>query len=375
MRASSALPSTSAAPTRTTAGSSPSGSRDSTPSRLDYEDLEVEDFRRQMDQRRQDQLDFFAERRGDYALSPGFVDYAKAYVDYEWAEEMISYPERYRAVNGRYNEEIPPDYFDFLQEVPLVDENALGVRDYRRFLDRTLYWESNEGFKPKLPRLSEMYDLFDSGSLRIRSGPGSTPCTEKDGWRPDLSKKVDLSSLGLSDSVQTRLDSLYDREGRHLDLSEMFDLSSLGLSDADQAHVDSLYRKGGYSISSSSDAEDAESGYDGRKDHVSHAPRSADRLPEDGAAQAVRESRPVGPGAFRSRPGPDRFPVREPPTARAVREDRPFEPGVVGRGPDATRLALCRPGIADLVAALEDIRSGQGETGRERCSTGTWPAS
>ena len=65
-----------------------------------------------------------------------------------------------------------------------------------------------------------------------------------------------MSSLGLSDSVQTRLDSLYDREGRHLDLSEMFDLSSLGLSDADQAHVDSLYRKGGYSISSSSDAEE-----------------------------------------------------------------------------------------------------------------------
>ena len=147
--------------------------------RLDYEDLEVDDFRRQMDQRRQDQLDFFAERRGDYALSPGFVDYARAYVDYEWAEEMISYPERYRAVNGRYNEEIPPDYFDFLQEVPLVDEKALGVRDYRRFLDRTLYWESNEGFEPTFPRLSEMYDLFDLGLSGF--GPGPTRLLVQEG--------------------------------------------------------------------------------------------------------------------------------------------------------------------------------------------------
>ena len=222
--------------------------------RLDYEDLEVEEFRRQMDERRQDQLDFFAERRGEYSLSPGFVDFATAYVNYEWAEEMISYPEIYRAVNGRYNEDIPPDYFDFLQEVPLVDENALGVRDYRRFLDRTFYWEWNEGFRPRSPRLSDMYDLSALGlSDSVRTRLDSL--YKKDGWRPALTKMVDLSSLGFSDSLHTRLDSLYDADGRYLELSEMYDLSSLGLSDAAQAHVDSLFRKNGFSSSSSSDVE------------------------------------------------------------------------------------------------------------------------
>ena len=222
--------------------------------RLDYEDLEVDDFRRQIDQRRQDQFDFFAERRGEYALSPGFVDYATAYVNYEWAEEMISYPGNYRAVNGHYNEDIPPGYFDFLQEIPWVDENAIAIRDYRWFLDRTLYWESNEGFEPKLPRLSDLYDLFELGlSDSVQTRLDSL--YRKDGVRPDLSKMVDLSALGLPDSARAHLDSLYDREGRYLELSEQYDLSSLGLSVSDQAHLDSLSRKGGYSIYPSSDVE------------------------------------------------------------------------------------------------------------------------
>ncbi len=222
--------------------------------RLDYEDLEVEDFRRRMDQRRQDQLDFFDERREEYSLSPGFVDFARAYVNYEWAEKMISYPEIYEAVNGRYNEDIPPDYFDFLQEVPLVDEKALGVRDYRRFLDRTLYWESNEGFRAKHPRLSDMYDLAAMGlSDSIQTRLDSL--YRKDGRRLALSRMVDLSSLRLPASLQTRLDSLYDAEGRYLELSEMYDLSILELSDAARARLDSLFKNRGFSFSSSSDVE------------------------------------------------------------------------------------------------------------------------
>ena len=71
--------------------------------RLDYEDLEVEDFRRQIDQRRQDQFEFLTERGERYALSPGFLDYATAYLNCEWAEEMISYPGNYRAINRRWN--------------------------------------------------------------------------------------------------------------------------------------------------------------------------------------------------------------------------------------------------------------------------------
>ena len=89
----------------------------------------------------------------------------------------------------------------------------MGIRDYRWFLDRTLYWETNEGFKHKYPRLSDLYDLFplglsDSVQTRLDS------LYKRDGLRPALSKMVDLSALGLPDSARARLDSLYDREGR-----------------------------------------------------------------------------------------------------------------------------------------------------------------
>ena len=116
--------------------------------RLDYEDLEVEDFKRQIDQRRQDQFEFLAERREKYALSLGFIDYATAYSNYEWANLMISYPTNYWFANGHNNRNIPPEYYDFLEEIPLGDEKAIGVGSYHTFLERTLDWESQEMPRP-----------------------------------------------------------------------------------------------------------------------------------------------------------------------------------------------------------------------------------
>ena len=207
---------------------------------LDYEGLEVEDFSRRVEQRRRNGFERLAAGRKKYALSPGFIDYATALLNYGWAEEMISYPMNYRAFNGHWNRHIPPEYFDFLEEIPLVDEKAIGVRDYRKFLDRTLHWESNEGFRPRYPKLSEMYDLAELGlvdSIQTRLDS----LYERDGGQPSLSKMVNLSGLGLADSVQTYLDSLYEKDGRQLALSEKYDLSSLGVSSAAQAQLDSMY--------------------------------------------------------------------------------------------------------------------------------------
>ena len=85
---------------------------------LDYEGLEVEDFKRQVDQRRRDQFEFLAERSKEYALSLGFIDYATAQFNYEWARLMISYPTNYYFANGQDNRDLPPKYYDFLQEIP-----------------------------------------------------------------------------------------------------------------------------------------------------------------------------------------------------------------------------------------------------------------
>ena len=118
--------------------------------RLDYEGLEAEDFKRQVDQRRRDQFEFLAARSKEYALSLGFGDYAVAHFNYEWARLMISYPTEYRFANGEDNSDLPPKYYDFLQEVPLVDEQAIGTMDYRTFLERTLNWERREQIEQAL---------------------------------------------------------------------------------------------------------------------------------------------------------------------------------------------------------------------------------
>ena len=225
--------------------------------RPDYEELALEDFIRQAEQRRQDEFEWLAKGREKYELSPGFIDYATARFNYEWAKGMISYPTNYSFANVHYNRDITSEYYDFLQDIPLVDEKAIGTGEYRTFLERTLDWESNEGIRPKYPKLSEMYDLsgfewWDSVQTQLDS------LYEKDGLNPSLSKMVSLSALGLSDSVQTQLDSLYEKDGRRLKLSQRVNLSKFGISKAAaQAQLDSLYERGHRSCIISSSEEEA----------------------------------------------------------------------------------------------------------------------
>ena len=254
-----------------------------TPS-LDYENLEVEDFKHQVDQRRRDQFEFLAARSKEYALSPGFIDYAIAHFNYEWANLMISYPTNYRFANDQDNRDLPPKYYDFLQEIPLVDEKAIGTMDYHTFLVRTLNWESRErrdeagpfgrpsraiGRLPRdrgeldkmsslfrRPNLSEMYDLSDL-KLSEETVAQLDALHEKEGRRSKLSQMVDLSAVGLLSDAQVRLDSMYEKK-RLPKLSQSYDLSVFGLSKADQARIDSLHEKSkSYSIFTSNNVEEA----------------------------------------------------------------------------------------------------------------------
>ena len=147
--------------------------------RLDYENLKVEDFSRQADQWLQDQLEFLAEKREEYARSPSFIDYETTYFNYGWARLMISYPTEYRFANGHDNREITPEYYDFLKKIPLVNEKAIGVGNYRVFLDRTLGWELELDKTPRPHRLSEIYDLSSLELSEETEGPSSTPCTQR----------------------------------------------------------------------------------------------------------------------------------------------------------------------------------------------------
>ena len=205
---------------------------------FDYEDLELEEFSRRMEQWRRDQFEFLAEGREQYALSLGYIDYVTASVNYQWANRMMSYPTNYRFANKRKNRDITPEYYDFLQEVPLMNEKAIGVRHYRDFVKRTLDWEEHDHD----PRLSERYDL--SGlELSEETHAQLDSLYEKDGRQPVLSKMVNLSVVGLSASAHAQLDSLYERDGRWLKLSERYDLSAFGVSKSAHAQLDSLYEK------------------------------------------------------------------------------------------------------------------------------------
>ncbi len=192
---------------------------------LEYEDLEVEDFKRQVDERRREQLEFLAEGRGKYSLSPGFVDYATAYFNYGWARSMIPYPTNFYFANGHKNRDIAPEYYDFLQEIPLVDEKAIKADSYHTFLVRTLDWELQNSESRKLPLLSELRDLSALNLPEEIQGRLDS-LYEKSDWYPMLSKMVDLSAAGLAAAAQARLDSQYQKK-RSLRLSQMFDLPAL----------------------------------------------------------------------------------------------------------------------------------------------------
>ena len=103
---------------------------------IEYEGLEVDAFRKIIDQRRLELESFLYEGCSQYQLTPAFVDYYRAEISYEWANLVVSYPTDYMFANGSRNENLPTDYHEALNQVDLVDEAAIGTTDYHTFLDR-----------------------------------------------------------------------------------------------------------------------------------------------------------------------------------------------------------------------------------------------
>ena len=204
--------------------------------------LGPEEFAHQAEQRRQDEFALLAEGEKKYALSPGFIDYMTTFFNYKWADKTVSYPEfsfengqqsRGISPDGSHRREVPPDYYDFLQEIPLIDEKAIGVEEYRRFLVNTLALEA----KPDgPPRLADRYKL---------SGLGLSPAVHAQldsmydaNSHPKLSQKIDLAGLGLSENAQSQLDSMY-ADPKEISASEKAVWLGLELSLAALAELDS----------------------------------------------------------------------------------------------------------------------------------------
>ncbi len=132
--------------------------------RINYKDLEVDAFRKMIDQRRLEMTRFLDEGCAQGGLTPAFVDYYRAEITYDWAKELVSYPRNYERQNGRENEALPKDYYDILDQVELVDETAIGTSDYRTFLSRNflrLWIEWNDQPATKQMATEERRNLFE----------------------------------------------------------------------------------------------------------------------------------------------------------------------------------------------------------------------
>ena len=103
--------------------------------RIDYKDLEVDAFRKIIDQRHLELESFLDEGCSQYQLTPDFITYYRAKITYEWAEQLVSYRIGYYMQNGRERPILPADYYDVLNQVELVDEVAIGISHYQNFLE------------------------------------------------------------------------------------------------------------------------------------------------------------------------------------------------------------------------------------------------
>ena len=182
--------------------------------------LEAEAFTRRIAQRRQDEFALLSEGRENHALSAGFIDYMTAFFNYKWADQMISYTKfAFRDGNWEFRlnvkpserRAVPPDYYDFLQEIPLIDEKAIGVQEYHWFVVNALDLEAKWD---RPPRLADRYKLSGLGlSPAIHAQLDSmydahrrAPKLSHGG--PRLWQKIDLSGLGLSPDIQSQLYSI-----------------------------------------------------------------------------------------------------------------------------------------------------------------------
>ena len=204
--------------------------------------LGPEEFALQAEQRRQDEFALLDEGREEYALSPGFIDCMTVFLNYNWARQMAFYPlfsfdngVLKRIINADPSDRraVPPDYYDFLQEIPLIDEKAIGVQEYRWFLENILALEAKSD---RPPRLSDMYKLSGLGlspAIRVQLDSMYDPYRV-----PKLSQKINLSELNLSEIAQAQLDSIYE-DPKEISVSEKAAWLGLELSLAAQAQLDS----------------------------------------------------------------------------------------------------------------------------------------
>lgn len=88
-------------------------------------------FQELMRKKRQEKNDFLIMQKKHFEFTKDFSDYAEADIEYWWAHHLM----RYRWENAYYNDippplDLPVDYFSFLNEIKISNDNAINNQKY-----------------------------------------------------------------------------------------------------------------------------------------------------------------------------------------------------------------------------------------------------
>lgn len=127
--------------------------------------LDSDKFQTLMRKKRQEKNAFFQMQKKHFEFTKDFADYAEADIEYWWAHHLM----RYRWENAYYNDippplDLPVDYFAFLNEVQISNDNAINNQKYLFFLEQYLEFQNartkrivGPGWKPPKYRGAEQY--------------------------------------------------------------------------------------------------------------------------------------------------------------------------------------------------------------------------
>lgn len=99
--------------------------------------------------------DFYDKSKVNKTYSPFFEIYAKAQIDYDYAMSLLEHPMQYARAKALQTFTIPPDYYNYLNTIPLNNNFAIFTPIYQQFVDVFV----SEFFAQQVINATKDYDM------------------------------------------------------------------------------------------------------------------------------------------------------------------------------------------------------------------------
>lgn len=104
------------------------------------------------------------------ALSPTFVTYQQANLEYQWANELFAYAQAQDT--GKKKSKLPATYFSFIDEVKLHNYDVISLESYRSFLTNYLKHLYTQTHKIQPEKNKEYFNhMYELAANNLRSLP------------------------------------------------------------------------------------------------------------------------------------------------------------------------------------------------------------